>query len=230
MGNDSFDDYTKVAMVVGLNNIIKIDRSVLKVADLPIGYCETRNTGSDKWSIAKIDYSEKEMKEFGFYCSNCGIYHKEIPMVYGTDAPLLYYLIAKDQREQRCTLTGDQCIIDDKHYYIRGHIELPVEDSIENFCWSVWVEMTKEDFDKMAEIWDEENRFLEPPFNGELSSQLEPYPQTDGLLVKIIKQHVGYVPKIELLESSHPLYLEQESGINMNRVIQFAKQILYDHL
>ena len=82
MGNDPIEDFTKVAMVVSLGEIIKLDKSVLKVADLPMGYCATRKSKSDKWSINKIDYSEQEMNQFGFYCSNCGLHHKEIPMAY----------------------------------------------------------------------------------------------------------------------------------------------------
>jgi hypothetical protein len=43
-------DYAKVAMLVSLGNIYKrMDRSVLKVADLPKGYQAIRKSKSDIW-------------------------------------------------------------------------------------------------------------------------------------------------------------------------------------
>jgi hypothetical protein len=229
MGNETIEDYRKVAMVVSLESIIQLDKSVIKVADLPMGYCATRNSKSDKWSIAKIEYSEQEMREFGFYCSKCGQYHKEIPMAYGADAPYQYALIPENERENRCTLTQDQCIIDGEQYFIRGQIELPVDDNAENFCWNVWVQVSEHDFEKMGESWEDENRILEKPYSGRIATHLEPYPETIGLPVLVITQLVGYVPKVEVIESNHPLYFEQENGITMERVTAFAKEILYQH-
>ncbi len=229
MGNEPIEDYIKIAMVVCLEEIIKVDKSVLKVADLPMGYCATRETRSDKWLVAKIDYSEEEIREFGYYCSKCGVYHKEIPMCYGSDAPYSYYLIPEDERQIRCTLSGDQCIIDSKFYFIRGGIELSIEKSSDNFRWDIWVSVSEEVFKRMTEIWEDENRVLEKPYIGKIASQLEPYPTTLDLPVMIINQKVGCAPKIEILECNHPLYLEQENGINMERVISFAKEILYTH-
>jgi hypothetical protein len=229
MGGEPIDDYTKVAMVVSLEQIIKYDKSVLKVSDLPMGYQAIRNSKSEKWQISKIIYDEVEMKQFGYYCSKCGVYHKEIPMAYGSAAPLLYFSIPEDEREQRCILTDDQCIIDEKHYYIRGGLELSVEDHPGNFSWNLWVEIPKMHFDRMSELWADENRILEPPCLGEVATQLEPYPETKGLIVKVVTQKVGNRPNVELLESTHPLYFEQQEGINMDRVIFFAKEILYNH-
>lgn len=229
MGSEPIGDYTKIAMVVSLEEIIKVDKSVLKVADLAMGYCATRKTKSDKWRVARIEYSEEEMNQFGYYCSKCAIYHKEIPMAYGTDAPYAYYLIPEDEREERCRLTADQCIIDNKFHFRRGGIELSVENNQDNFRWNVWVSVSKEDFDRMGELWEDENRVLEKPYTGKIATQLEPYPETLDLPVSIITQKVGYAPKIELMECNHPLYFEQENGINMERVIGFAKEILYNH-
>jgi len=48
MGSELIQDYTKVAMVVSLEQVIKVDKSILKVAELPIGYCATRKSKSDK--------------------------------------------------------------------------------------------------------------------------------------------------------------------------------------
>jgi len=229
MGGEPIEDYRKVVMVVSLESIIKKDKTVLQLADLPLGYQATRKTKKDKWEIVKIIYSPEELKEIGYYCSKCGVYHNEIPMAYGAAAPALFYLIAEDQREARCDLTDDQCIIDEEHFYIKGRIKLNVDGISEQFLWIVWVELNKKDFDRYIELWEDENRILEAPYPGELASQLELYPQTIGLHVNLIHQNVGIRPFVELQACNHPLFLEQESGIDINRVVEFASRLSVTH-
>lgn len=52
--NDDWDNYEDVVMVVGLDTIIKIDNTVLEVADLPVGYTANRKYKGDKWIVGKI--------------------------------------------------------------------------------------------------------------------------------------------------------------------------------
>lgn len=229
MGSETFEDYTKIAMVVSLKQVIKIDKSILKVADLPIGYCATRKRKSDKWTVSKIEYSKEELRQFGYHCSKCGLYHKEIPMAYGADAPFQYYQILEVDRDKRCILSSDHCIIDNSIYFIRGELELPVENNADKFRWNLWVLVSEADFNRIRELWLDDNRILEKPYPGKLANQLEPYPNMLDLPVLLITQSIGYAPTIELKECDHPLYFEQESGINMDRVVDFAKKILYDH-
>jgi len=229
MGSEPIEDYSKIAMLVSLKNMIQHDKSILKISDLPKGFQATRKNKSDKWEIKKIEYSDEEIKEFGFYCSDCGQYHKDVPMAYGTDAPLLYFLIPEDQRKDRCEINDDQCIIDGKHFFLRGTLEIPVENNEEDFLWNVWVEISESDFDKINENWEDENRILDPPYKGEIATQLEPYPQTCGLSVLLVTQKVGLAPKVVVLETNHPLFFEQQSGIDMTRVTDFAIKILYKH-
>jgi hypothetical protein len=55
------------------------------------------------------------------------------------------------------------------------------------------------------------------------------YPNTIGLKVRVQTQKLGLTPGISIVESNHPLFLEQENGVRMDRVISFAKKILYGH-
>ena len=53
LSNDVFEDYRQVIMIVGLGEIIEIDKTVLEIADLPLGYIATRQSSKDKWIIMK---------------------------------------------------------------------------------------------------------------------------------------------------------------------------------
>jgi hypothetical protein len=164
----------------------------------------------------------------GYYCSDCGKYHNDIPMNYGAKTPSSYAALDEDALKQT-ELTQDVCVINQSRFFIKGQIRIPVEGREEPFSWNVWVEISQDDFEREQEHWEDENRFLKPPYEGKLDTPLDVYPNTIGLDVKVHTQKVGWIPAITIVESNHPLYLEQENGIKMERVVFFAKKLLYGH-
>ena len=229
LGDEPVGNYQETGMIVSLLEMIKRDNSVTKVADLPIGHQATRKSHKEDWLVEKIEYSDDEMKEFGFYCASCGLYHKDLPMAYASDGPEQYFQIPENEREKRSDITQDTYVLDEKHFFIKGQVKIPVSDNEDDFAWNVWVKVSEEDFIREQEQWFEENRFLSEPYNGTIDTQLICYPSTLGLKVKLRTQKVGIIPTVELEESDHPLFLEQESGINMDRVSDFAKKLIYEH-
>jgi len=55
LSDDKFDDFTKVAKLVGLGGIVKLDSTLLELADMPTGYFAHRASKADKWVIEKQD-------------------------------------------------------------------------------------------------------------------------------------------------------------------------------
>jgi hypothetical protein len=51
--DDKFDDFAKVAKVVGLGQITKIDSTLFEIADMQTGYVAHRKFKGDKWIIEK---------------------------------------------------------------------------------------------------------------------------------------------------------------------------------
>ena len=49
--DDSFENFEEIAKIVGLQEIFDMDNSLLEIADLPLGFCATRNDKFDKWTI-----------------------------------------------------------------------------------------------------------------------------------------------------------------------------------
>lgn len=82
----------------------------------------------------------------GWRCRCCGEVHGELPMHYGAHAPALWFIIPEAEREQRCVLSSDQCIIDDQHFFIVGNLKLPVAGVTEAFSWDVWVSLSHRNF------------------------------------------------------------------------------------
>lgn len=51
--DDNFDKYEDLAMILSLDEIIQHDKSILEIADLPLGFVAKRKTETDNWTITK---------------------------------------------------------------------------------------------------------------------------------------------------------------------------------
>lgn len=163
----------------------------------------------------------------GFKCSTCGKFHNELPMRFSAEAPALYFSIPEAEREARCDLTAGVCIVDDKHFFVCGSLEIPVIDGSQPFVWGIWVSLSLENFKRTAELWDTPGRENEPPYFGWFSSALPLYPPTLNLKANVQTRRVGQFPLVELGPTDHPLAIEQREGITMDRVRQIAEGLLH---
>lgn len=66
-------------------------------------------------------------------CAICGKDVEDPPLCYGADPPWRLLGIPEEELGRRVDVTGDQCVIDEKYFFLRGHIELVGERAA-----SVW--------------------------------------------------------------------------------------------
>ncbi|MBS0201512.1 MAG: DUF2199 domain-containing protein [Planctomycetes bacterium] len=163
----------------------------------------------------------------GFICGCCGQFHAELPMDYGTDAPAAFYSIPDDERESRCDLTDEVCMIDGQEFFIRGCLEIPVLDGPQPFVWGVWVSVSKSSLKRIGELWQLPGREQEPPCFGWLCTSLPTYPETLLLKTNVHIRPVGRRPFVELEPTDHPLAVEQRTGITMARVRKIAEAVFH---
>jgi hypothetical protein len=162
-----------------------------------------------------------------FVCANCGKQHEGPPYSYEIEAPDLWSGMTKQRREKRGELSSDLCTIDDEYFFIKGNLWIPVVDAEKVFNWTVWVSLSKEDFDRSVEIWDFAGREKEPGYSGRLSNELPLYPSSLNLTAIVHTLGVGERPSIQLEPTNHSLALEQSLGITMKRVQQIAEQVIH---
>ncbi|WP_227940227.1 DUF2199 domain-containing protein [Alkalihalobacillus deserti] len=159
----------------------------------------------------------------GYICSCCGEYHDELPLNYGSPAPIYYEEATRKERKKRFELNDDLCVMDGEHFFIRGCIEIPVIGSNEPFVWGVWVSLSEENFELTLEHWDDPNREKLKPMFGWLSTQLPLYPETLNLKTYVHNRSIELRPYIELEPTDHPLSKEQSQGITIERVKEIAQ-------
>jgi hypothetical protein len=162
-----------------------------------------------------------------YLCHCCGKLHDGLPMSYGSDAPDQWFGIPEGARRTRAQLSSDQCIIDNENYYLKGNIELPVHGESGKFIWTVWVSLSRDNFNRASEMWNKKDRVSEPSYIGWLSTSLPPYPETTNLKAAVISRKKGVRFLIELETTDHPLSIEQKSGISWERIQDFAEKILH---
>ena len=58
-------------------------------------------------------------------CRCCGKQYHELPLSFAPYAPDPWFAVPEPEREKRAILGSDQCVIDDKQFYILGCLEIP---------------------------------------------------------------------------------------------------------
>lgn len=164
---------------------------------------------------------------FEFHCKGCGQVHQGMPAL-DAAAPLSYYAVLNDEREARCQLDSDACIIDGPLYFVRGCLEIPVHGESGPFSWGVWVSLSEQSFGEWVECYESEKRSHIGPFFGWLNAALKPYPDTVNLKTRVHLRDGFIRPFIELEPTDHPLAVEQREGISVERVAQLYAAVVYD--
>jgi len=162
---------------------------------------------------------------FRFKCATCDEWHEGMPG-FSADAPLYYFYVPREDRDRRCQLTADTCVIDEEAFFIRGCIEIPVAGTEEPFTWGAWVSFSPENFQTFRRLLDESDRDGFGPFFGWLSASMKGYPEAEGLKTKVHLRN-GIRPYIELEPTDHPLAVEQRTGITVERVGQIYSAYIH---
>ncbi|MQA38848.1 DUF2199 domain-containing protein [Rugamonas aquatica] len=163
---------------------------------------------------------------FSFKCASCGEVHEGMPS-FDAHAPLSYYEVPEGEREERCDLGSDDCVVDGEFFFVRGCIEIPVLGETEPFSWGVWVSLSEANFSAWIKCYDLDNRSHVGPFFGWLNAWLKPYPDTVSLKTMVHIRDNGIRPYIELQPTDHPLAVEQRNGITVERVAELYALMMH---
>jgi hypothetical protein len=163
---------------------------------------------------------------FTFKCSTCDEIHEGMP-TFGAHAPLSYYEVPEDERQERCDLGSDDCIIDQKYFFVRGCLEIPVIGEADPFSWGIWVSLSEASYREWVKCYESEKRSHIGPFFGWLNAWLKPYPDTVNLKTMVHLRDNGIRPFIELEPTNHPLAIEQREGITVERLADIYSLMMH---
>jgi len=162
-----------------------------------------------------------------FLCSHGGKSHRSTELSFCADFPDAFANLTKEERDTRAVVATDQCIIDQEQFYIRGCIHLPIHDADGIFLWGLWARVHEKDYDEIEENWETNGREGKiGPYKGRLANSLSIYPATLNLKLQIEIQPVGTRPVFFLEEPEHPMTMEQQGGLTMQKAEEYACLLL----
>ena len=167
------------------------------------------------------------MSEFEFKCTSCGEIHTGIP-TFGADYPITILNVPEEEHDARVDLGSDDCVIDEREFYVRGCIEIPVHGYDEPFIWGSWVSLSEDSFSEFVKYFGEENRSHIGPFFGWHCCDFGVYEESCvNLKTQIHLRDNGIRPFIELEPTSHQLSVEQREGISRERLVEIYETMMH---
>jgi len=154
-----------------------------------------------------------------YTCPVCHRQHEDLPHI-GSDRPVHFWDVAEEERERRIKLTSDTCEIDEKYFFIRGVIEIPVFDYPQGFGFGVWVSHKEENYRAYLERPDSADI---GPFFGWLCTRISYYDRDTELLKTMAHYRgAGLRPSIVLEPCEHPLAIDQQNGISLGKALEIV--------
>lgn len=149
-----------------------------------------------------------------------------MPLCFGTDFPEYYYSIPEHERMRRVEATESLCVIDESHFFHRCQLIIPIHDNEDTLIWNVWLSISKENFLRRNDLWDDENRIHEAPYFGWLQTFIPTYGDTVNIKALAHERTAGMIPFVEILEEDHKLFSDQKNGISQEEAYAFVKEVL----
>ena len=155
-------------------------------------------------------------------CSKCGQEHPLEEMELTFRRPDAAATMSADERARLVRENSELCIVDDKRFFIRALLPLPVESREDNYCIGLWVEVTQAAFERIYDIWDLEEKVSEPPFIVQIANEIPTASGSLGLDAELHLNPPGARPYVFLNPGTHQLYIEQAEGIDIHRVSEYT--------
>jgi hypothetical protein len=163
---------------------------------------------------------------FGFLCHSCGVWHEGVPLDFGFDLPDI--AVPDEEFDRRVWTDGDFCVVDEKDFFIRGCLQVPVRDAPGPLVYGVWTSLSEKSYRRARELAAGAALAAdEPPWFGWLFNALSLYPQTRLLKSLVHPRPGGLRPTIELEPTDHPLAVEQREGITAERLVEIVGRLLH---
>jgi hypothetical protein len=169
---------------------------------------------------------QKTDKGTVYQCSCCGKEYNDVPFCFGSEVPAYYFSIPPEERKKRIEKTESLCVVDERHFFHRGRLTIPINDSDQDLLFDIWASISEVNFYRRNELWNDPQRVNESPYFGWLQTIVPTYGDTINIKCIAIENEAGVIPSIQIIEEEHPLKVDQENGITFERALEIVSFIL----
>jgi len=152
--------------------------------------------------------------------------HRGLP-AWHFEAPAHVLAAPPPARQSRVALTEDDCVIDDREFYLKGLLELPIHGTAERFVWGIWLSVSAESHARFAVLFEDPKRQAGEEFFGWVCTEIPGYPSTQLLKAMLRVREYPMRPWVQLEPTAHPLAVEQREGMTADRAVELTESLLH---
>lgn len=163
------------------------------------------------------------MKQELIKCSCCD------EMVPADDMELTYRLpdaiacMSQEDIDETCKCTSDYVICEERYFYVRCVIVLPIKESARDYAIGAWAQVSPKSFNRIWDLWDEDDQSQEPPMRGLLANSVHLNQNAEDAEIEVQLTGASSRPKIVIKDPECTLYAEQSYGISMHRAREYSE-------
>lgn len=147
----------------------------------------------------------------------------ELELCYRRPDPVV--ALSQEERDATARETDDLCSIGEDRFFVRAVLPLPVAARERDYNLGMWVEVGRDAFFRVIDLWHDPDQANEPPFEAVLANRLPYVPDTSGMPVQLQLTGSRTRPRIVVPASDHPLHLEQTRGITAHRASEYTHSL-----
>ncbi len=173
-----------------------------------------------------LDPRWKRLHDPAFVCRACGQKHGG---VFSLNLEKPFHWQGGERQDGRSPdidprnyLLEDFCVIDNRQFFIRCVLDLPILGSGGKiFSFSTWVALSAQDFDRYGDSFDSPDQSSIGTLAGTLANRLGSFPETLGLACAVRPQKGNLRPLLFIDADEHPLSRAQKNGITFEQLLDF---------
>ena len=137
--------------------------------------------------------------------------------------------IPENERPERVWLDADICAIDDRQFFVKGLLDIPIQGVKEPLSWGLWVTQTEKELNAYEDALGTDRAGVVT--QGQITVTMPGYSDLDQngknyrLDCELIGQRSGLRPTINLLPSEHILFRDHKFGISWARAIELVAKV-----
>jgi hypothetical protein len=161
-----------------------------------------------------------------YRCPSCTDKHEGFPAL-AYAMPDAIFALPVAERDARAVVSGDLCIIDDKRFFIRCVMAVPVLECDQTIEYGPWVEVASRDFSRYAVHFNGGGHPAWAAAEGNLANAFPASAQSTLGLSCMIRaaNDPSKRPNVEILDHTHAIQGEQLSGVSLPRAMEIVGQM-----
>ena len=116
-------------------------------------------------------------------------------------------------------LSEDFCVLDGEHFFVRALMEIPVQGIEGPFGFGCWTTLSRDNFDRYVDQFDEGSPPDQEPWWGWLSNGLADLATEEPVGVLVYPQPDRRRPLLKVAEEDHPLAIAQRDGLSPQKML-----------